>query len=106
MKPANDAPVASDMPAIDWPISACVGSLESLQRGIPDDRLDRGHLKVLNYLCKCLNGLTMTAWPSRARIAAEVGMDEKSACNKLYELRRWGYVTWERQPDPSRSVGV
>jgi hypothetical protein len=44
----------SDQATIDWPISAGVVSLDSLRRAIRDDRLDRGHLKVLAYLGECL----------------------------------------------------
>jgi hypothetical protein len=79
----------------------CV-SADRIRQAIRDPNLDRGHLKVLANIWERLNARTCTAWPSRERIAEEEGLDPKTVANKLYDLRRLGYITWERLPDPKK----
>ena len=80
----------------------CVPSLDCIRRAIRDPELDRGHLKVLAHLTERFNASTLTAWPSRERIAEAEGLDPKTVGNKLYDLKRHGYVDWGRSADPKR----
>jgi hypothetical protein len=81
-------------------------SLERLQMGIDDPRLDRSHLRVLNCLTRHLNSELAVCWPDRAEIAKRARIEEKSVHNLLYQLRTWGYVSWERRPTPSQNGRV
>ena len=99
--PPHTEPSASKSGAQDLPHLHAV-SAERIRRAIRDDKLDRGHLKVLANLWERFSDETCTAWPSRERIAEEEGLELKSVANKLYDLKRLGYVDWGRIPDPKR----
>ena len=96
-------PVDGDDASASKPVPAlCIASLNHLRRAIRDPGLDRGHLKVLAHLSERFNGATLTAWPSRQRMGAAEGLDAKTVGNKLYDLRKQGYLDWARLPDPKR----
>jgi hypothetical protein len=82
--------------------SLCIKSLDQIRKAIRDPRLDRGHLKVLANLSKRFNTGTLTAWPSRERIAHDEVTSVKTVGNKLYDLRQLGYIDWDGLPDPKR----
>lgn len=63
-----------------------------------DRRLDHKERSVLAVLLESMNSETGTAWPSRETIAERLFMSVKTVMNALYELKRMGYVDWERRP--------
>ena len=96
-------PVDGDDASASKPVPPlCIVSLDYLRRAIRDPVLDRGHLKVLAHLSERYNGATLMAWPSRQSIGAAEGSDAKTVGNRLYELRKRGYIDWARLRDPKR----
>ncbi|MFM9850028.1 MAG: hypothetical protein ACKVP3_23085 [Hyphomicrobiaceae bacterium] len=75
-------------------------SLERLRMAIRDRRLIRGHLLVVDSLIEDLNSESGVAWPSRKTLAQFTGLSEKSVGNLLFDLRNFGYVSWEKRPNP------
>ena len=74
---------------------------ERLSAAVRDPRLDWGDVRVLACLCDHINGKLGTSWPSREKIALMEGLSVPSVQNSLYELKRYGYVVWEKRPNPS-----
>lgn len=70
---------------------------ELLSMAILDDRLNRGHLKVLSVLVDHLNSETGKCWPSRNLIASRVGCEAVSVSNRLLELHKIGYFTRKKE---------
>ena len=96
-------PVDGDDASASKPVPPlCIVSFDYLRRAIRDPVLDRGHLKVLAHLSERYNGATLMAWPSRQSIGAAEGLDAKTVGNRLYELRKRGYIDWARLRDPKR----
>jgi hypothetical protein len=102
--PPKPLPATDPAPALSVvdPVRLHIVSAEYIRRAIRDDELDRGHLKVLANLWERFNSITLTAWPSRELLAEEEDLDPKSATNKLYDLRRKGYIDWGRMQDPKK----
>ena len=100
-------PVDGDDASASKPVPPlCIVSLDYLRRAIRDPVLDRGHLKVLAHLSERYNGATLMAWPSRQSIGAAEGLDAKTVGNRLYELRKRGYIDWARLRDPKRRTAL
>jgi hypothetical protein len=68
-------------------------------------RCDRTHLRVLYHLMRHLNHTTGTAFCGRTSIAQELALSEKTIENVLYDLRRWGYIDWQRRAAPDLHPG-
>jgi hypothetical protein len=77
-----------------------IASFNRLRLAIRDPRLNRAHLRVLESVMGRLNASTGTAWPGRAAVAEAAGLNPARAQNCLYDLRKWGYLLWERLARP------
>jgi hypothetical protein len=82
-----------------------VTSFKRLCLAVRDPRCQRPHLRVLCNLMEHLNRKTGTAFPSRRLIAEEENIQFKTVENVLYDLRRWGYIDWERRAEPDLHKG-
>jgi DNA-binding transcriptional regulator YhcF (GntR family) len=72
---------------------------------IHDPRIKRHHLRVLYRYMERLNQGTGTAFPGRRKTAEELGVQVEVVENALYELRKWGYITWEKRAEPTLHKG-
>jgi hypothetical protein len=66
--------------------------------GLRDRRLEYAHRAVLAELLEEMNSKKGTCWTLRKTIAERLGMTVKRVNDVLYDLRTWGYISWERQP--------
>jgi hypothetical protein len=80
-------------------------SFRQLGFALRDPRLNRSHLRVLYNIMDHLNHQTGTAFPSRRTIAAEEELSDGRVADLLYDLRKWGYVTWLRKSAPGLHPG-
>jgi hypothetical protein len=100
--PADGAP----QPSFDDDIRAVLdeGVLCIVRRtaltALRDRRLEYAHRTVLAELLECLNGKIGTAWPARETLVARTGLSMGNVNNALYDLRKFGYLRWERRPIP------
>lgn len=69
--------------------------------GLRDRRLEYAHRAVLAELLEEMNSKKGTCWTLRKTIADRLGMTVKRVNDVLYDLRTWGYISWERQPLPN-----
>jgi hypothetical protein len=77
---------------------------DQVKVAIHDPRLDRPHLAVLVELLDCLNSKTGTAWPSRELLAMRCRVAVKTVQNVLYDLKKHGYISWEKRPVDGRRL--
>jgi hypothetical protein len=52
-----------------------------------------------------INHKTGTSFPSRRAIAEQEGLNERAVENAVYELRKWGYIDWEKRAQPDLHKG-
>ena len=86
-------------------LGTVVTSFKWLGIAIRDPRCQRPHLRVLYNLQERLNRKTGTAFPNRRVIGEEEELEFKTVENVLYDLRRWGYIDWERRAEPELHKG-
>ena len=74
---------------------------DALAAACCDDRLHRGHRRVLVAICNHINGTTGMAFPGRARLAELTGLAISTIGPTVSALRRLGYVVDDRRaPKP------
>lgn len=69
-------------------------------------RIKRHHLQVLYAYMEALNQKTGTAFLSRRALAEQEGLQYEVVENALYDLRRWGYIDWEKRAAPQLHKGA
>jgi predicted transcriptional regulator len=97
MIPNNSATFDDDIAAV-LREGALVICFQRACDALRDRRLDHKERSVLAVLLESMNSETGTAWPSRELIAERLFVSVKTVMNALYELKRLGYVDWERRP--------
>jgi hypothetical protein len=65
-----------------------------------DRRLEHAHRAVLAELLEDMGSKNGKCWTLRETLAERLGMSVRTVNNVLYELRTWGYVCWEKLPNP------
>jgi hypothetical protein len=70
-----------------------------------DPRMERAHRQVLTNIAEHISDKTGTAYPDWRSIAEEEGLGEGTVRNCIYELKKWGYLVWERRESPDQHAG-
>jgi hypothetical protein len=82
-----------------------VVAFERLGLALRDPRCQRPHLRVLYHLMERLNRKIGTAFPNRRGIGEKEELEFKTVENVLYDLRKWGYIDWERRAESELHKG-
>jgi hypothetical protein len=72
---------------------------------LEDRRTDRTELRVLFQLMEKINYTSGTAVVDRSWLADKLGVEKRVLENALYNLRRFGYIDWERRVDAELHPG-
>jgi hypothetical protein len=85
-------------------IGPTIASFNRLGLAIRDPRLNRAHLLVLQKLMSMLSSETGACFPGRDMAAEAVGLEFDRAQNCFYDLRRRGYLRWEKRAQNGRQL--